>query len=146
MTRRWAALGLVLALGAIIPSAASAQPSRRSGVTLGQNYPNPFNPETNIPFGLGGAPDCTEPGRTFRVTVRVFNVLAQPIATPILRGGAGGVAGGQPLENVLLPCGDYVAFWDGRGRDGQEVASGVYLYRIEVDGRQALVKKMFVAK
>jgi hypothetical protein len=147
MSRRWAALCLVLALGAIMPKAAAAQqPARRSGVTLGQNYPNPFNPETFIPFGVGGAPDCsTEQGRLYRVSVRIFNVLTQPVATPVLRGGSDGVAGGQPLENVSLPCGSFVAYWDGKGRDGREAASGVYLYRIEVDGRIALTKKMFVA-
>jgi hypothetical protein len=143
MTRRWAALGLVLALGAIIPKAAMGQqPARRSGVTLGQNYPNPFNPETFIPFGI----ECSaESGRLYRVSVRIFNILAQPVATPVLRGGADGVAGGQPLENVSLPCGSYIAYWDGKGRDGREAASGVYLYRIEVDGRPVLARKMFVA-
>ncbi|MCU0649580.1 MAG: hypothetical protein MUF00_16420 [Gemmatimonadaceae bacterium] len=135
----------MLALGAIMPKAAEGQQPRRSGGTLGQNYPNPFNPETRIPFSVGDAPECTDAGRSYRVSVQVFNVLAQPIATPVLQGGAAGVAGGQPLENVSLPCGAFIAYWDGKDRNGREVASGVYLSVLEIDGRRS-VRKMFVAK
>ena len=71
---------------------------------------------------------------------------AQVVATPVLQGGTGGVAGGQPLEKVSVQCGDYVAYWDGKVQaTGREAASGVYLYRLEVDG-VPLVKKMIVVK
>jgi hypothetical protein len=148
MKRVWGALGLVLALSVIMPRVAAAQDSkqRRNGSTLGQNYPNPFNPETRIPFSVGDAPNCTEPGRQYRVSLKVYNMIMQVVATPVLQGGSGGVAGGQPLEKVSVQCGEYVAYWDGKVQaTGREAASGVYLYRLEVDG-VPLVKKMIVVK
>ena len=152
MKHRWAALVTVLALGALMPATAAAQgtPSkqpareRSPGFELGQNYPNPFNPATTIPFTIGDPPSCTESNREYRVTLRIYNVLAQLVAIPVLQGGES--AAGQPLVNVPLRCGSYTAFWNGNFLNtSQEVASGVYLYRIEVDGR-AIVKKMIVMK
>lgn len=151
----WAALATVLVLSALVPRAAAAQQStsttpppreRNAGFGLGQNYPNPFNPETRIPFTIGDAPTCTDPARTYRVTLRIYNLLAQLVAVPVLQGGAGDVAGGQPLENVALTCKQYTAYWNGKYLNtDREVASGIYLYRLEVDGR-AVVKKMIVMK
>ncbi len=149
MKRSWAALGLVLALGVLMPKVSEAQDLRKRlpGVTLGQNYPNPFNPETFIPFSVGEPPTCPDNGKQYRVTVKIYNVLAQLVAIPVLRGGSGGVAGGQPLENLSITCGEFVAFWDGKVRStGREAASGVYLYRIEVDGVKTLTGKMINAK
>ena len=152
----WAALTTVLVLSALMPRAAAAQQGspttqqpprdRNSGFGLGQNYPNPFNPETRIPFTVGDPPTCTDPNRQYRVTLRVYNLLAQVVAVPVLQGGTGEVAGGQPLENVLLTCKQYTAYWNGKYQYSErEVASGIYLYRLEVDGR-AVVKKMIVMK
>ena len=158
MKLRWAAPRLlVLALGALVPAALSAQSTtspppaeqprqRPANGGLGQNYPNPFNPVTQIPFTVGDFPTCTNPSRTYRVTLKIYNLLAQQVATPQLVGGEGSVEGGRPIENLSLPCRQYVAFWNGKyqGTD-RDVASGVYLYRLEVDGR-AVVRKMIVAK
>jgi len=97
MRYRWAAL-LVLAL-ALTPQLGKAQgsthgTSKRPAVTLGQNFPNPFNPETRIPFEIG----CTDnPNQQFKVSLRVYNLLAQFVAVPVIQGGTGNVAGGQPL-------------------------------------------------
>ena len=153
MKLRWAALLYVLALGALVPTAGAAQdgsaakrppPERSPGFELGQNYPNPFNPVTTIPFTLGDPPACTEQGRSYRVTLRIYNVLAQLVAIPVLLGGDG--ATGQPVVNLQLHCGSYAAFWDGNYlNSSQEISSGVYLYRIEVEGR-AVAKKMIVIK
>lgn len=153
MKLRWAALASVLALGVLMPRDAAAQgsppepaPPRQARPSLGQNYPNPFNPETRIPFAVGDPPSCDGPTREFRVTLRIYNLLAQLVATPVLQGGAGDVAGGQPLENVPLTCNQYTAYWNGKYMNSdREVASGIYLYRLEVDGR-AVVKKMIVMK
>jgi hypothetical protein len=151
MKRLWGALGLVLALSVFMPRVAEAQMSqdgreRRAGASLGQNFPNPFNPETRIPFSVGDAPTCSQPGKQSRVSLKIYNVLSDVVATPVLQGGTSGVAGGQPLEKIALPCGDYVAYWDGKVQaTGREAASGVYLYRLEVDG-VPLVKKMIVVK
>ena len=156
MKHRWAALALaVLALSALIPRVMAAQGGgqttreRDAGIGLGQNYPNPFNPETRIPFSVGLAgepPACADPARQYRVSLRVYNLLAQLVAIPVLQGGADGVEGGQRIENLRLPCRDYTAYWDGKYMGTQrEVASGIYLYRLEVDGK-AVVRKMIVMK
>ena len=159
MRQRWAALVIVLACSAFMPSLSSAQtgapPSgtqgqgreRPKGFSLGQNYPNPFNPETTIPFQIGDPAKCEEqPGRVYRVTLRIYNLLAQEVALPVLKGSAGTVEGGRPILNVMLPCANYEAFWDGKYRGtSREVASGIYLARLEVDGSVA-VRKMIVMK
>jgi len=150
MKYRWAALVIVLALGVIMPRSAAAQgetpPAARERsprFDLGQNYPNPFNPTTTIPFVIGDPPICVD-GEVHRVTLQVFNVLAQWIANPILQGGD--VAAGQPMINVPLRCGAYTAFWDGKiGNTGREVASGVYYIRLIVDGK-VRVNKAIVTK
>jgi len=152
MKHLWVAL-VVLALSAFMPGNLSAQgvlpqsgKAQGAGLELGQNYPNPFNPDTRIPFSVGGGAGCTDPSRLYRVSLRVFNVLAQPIAVPVLQGGSGNVAGGEALDKLMLTCGQYIAYWDGHDdKTQQDVASGVYLYRLEVDGKP-LVKKMLVSK
>ena len=152
MKHLWGAL-VVLALSAFMPNNLSAQgvspqtgKAQGAGLELGQNYPNPFNPDTRIPFSVGGGAGCTDPSRLYRVSLRIFNVLAQPVAVPVLQGGSGNVAGGEALDKLLLTCGQYIAYWDGTdAKTQQEVASGVYLYRLEVDGKP-LVKKMLVSK
>jgi hypothetical protein len=152
MKHRWAALICVLALGALMPAVAGAQgvttplpgPERSPGFELGQNFPNPFNPATTIPFTLGDPPSCTDAGREYRVTLRIYNVLAQLVAIPILQGGD--EAAGQPVADLPLHCGSFTAYWNGTYMNtSSEVPSGVYLYSIEVDGKSA-VKKMILMK
>ena len=150
MKLRWGALLLVLALSALMPQVLTAQGTQGTGrerrsEPLKQNYPNPFNPETRIPFTIGDE-QCSDPGRQYKVSLRIYNILSQLVAIPILQGGTGGVAGGRPLVDVMLTCGEYVAYWDGKYKDsGREVASGVYLYQLQID-RQSFVKRMLVTK
>lgn len=152
MKLRWAALAGVLALGAFMPATLTAQspsqpsPGASAPVELGQNYPNPFDLDTRIPFTVGGPPQCQEQGRLYRVTLRIYNILSQLVAIPVLQGGSGPTASGQPLENVLLPCDRYVAYWDGKAQSSTaELARGIYIYRLEVDGKP-YVKRMFLRK
>jgi flagellar hook assembly protein FlgD len=79
--------------------------------TLSQNVSNPFNPETTIGYEL---PDVAE------IRVRVTNLAGQEVR--------------MLVQGVHQP-GRYSVVWDGRDAAGQEVASGVYLYRLEVGGR-----------
>ncbi len=155
MKHLWRALLVVLVLSAFMPSRSAAQGSftptgggQGAGLQLGQNYPNPVNQDTRIPFLVGDAQGCTDSGRQHRVSLRIYNLLAQLVAVPVLQGGVGNAAGGEPLENLLLTCSPYpyVAYWDGKyTQTGEEVASGIYLFRLEVDGK-VLVKKMIVRK
>lgn len=152
MRHRWAALSFVLALCAAMPRESHAQapvtPEHgEAQAELGQNYPNPFNPETRIPFAVGDPPACTERGKLYRVTLKIYNLLSQLVAVPVLQGGSSNVAGGQVVENVALECDRYTAYWDGKDMNtSREVASGIYYYRLEVDGKKPLVRKMLVTK
>lgn len=152
MMLRWAALVFsVLALGSSVPTKAAAQGfnpqtgQSGAGTGLGQNYPNPFGIDTRVPFTVGDFPTCSDPGRQYRVSLRIYNLLAQVVSVPVLQSG-GSAAGGESLDNVMLSCGDYVAYWDGAYLNTSQAApSGVYLYRLEIDGRQA-VKRMFKSR
>jgi hypothetical protein len=145
MYHRWAALTLVLALWCLAPESAAGQsaqaeqlqPRGRKAGTLGQNYPNPVNSETHIPFSLA----CVEgEGGDYVVSVRIYNVLAQLVAVPVLQ------EGGEVLENITLRCGEYVGYWDGKvRRTGRDAASGTYIYELVVDGERT-AKKMYVGK
>jgi hypothetical protein len=153
MKHLWRALLVVLVLSAFMPSRSTAQGSQNppgggqgAGLQLKQNYPNPVTQDTRIRFVIADAQGCAESGRLHRVSLRVYNLLAQLVAVPVLQGGAGNAAGGEPLENLLLTCSEYEAYWNGKySQTGEDVASGIYLWRLEVDGK-VLVKKMIVRK
>ncbi|UCD17712.1 MAG: T9SS type A sorting domain-containing protein, partial [Candidatus Zixiibacteriota bacterium] len=91
------------------------------GFELHQNHPNPFNPATEISFELP---------RTSRVTLAVYNLLGQEIATLIDR---------------ELQAGRHAVIWNGRDESGRKVSSGVYLYRIQAD-EFSKSKKMILLK
>lgn len=142
MFQRWAARALVLALctmwsGSAMGQASRTPPRARKLGTLGQNYPNPFRPETFIPFTID---DCNGPGGQRVVSLRVYNVLAQLVATPVLHGAD------RPLAKLKLSCGEYTAYWDGRvSKSRRLAATGVYVYELVVDGERTS-RKMFMAK
>jgi len=84
--------------------------------TLHQNYPNPFNPTTRIGFTLRAS------GVT---TLTVYNVLGQRVAT---------------LVNEDRTPGVYEVTFD-----ATDLASGIYLYRLQV-GDFVQVRKMVVSR
>jgi hypothetical protein len=148
MKQCWAGGLFVLALLALPASSAAAQGQQssrdnRTGSELRQNYPNPFNADTRIAFSVGGYPNCVDPSRQYRVSLKIYNVLAQQVAVPVLQGG---VAAGQPVENLFLTCGEYTAYWEGKvGGSGREASSGIYVYKLEVNG-SPLTRKMTIRK
>jgi hypothetical protein len=149
MKLRWAALAVVLAFSALMPrttvaQASGTQPPRHRG-SLGPGYPNPFNPDNRVHFSVDST--CSEPGKKHRVTLRLYNLLAQVIAIPQIEGGTATVSGGQPIDNIELECGTYTAYWNGRYMTtNQEAASGVYIYRLVVDGRTEGVSRVLHTK
>ena len=144
----WALMLLGLLL--LAPDRVRAQDcSPKDKVALCRNYPNPFNPETFIPFRLDG--DLFASGHKPVVSIRIYNVLAQLVAVPILQGA------GDKIENLALAwngSGNYTAYWDGKYQATErEAASGVYVYQLSIqwmqDGKsksQTFSKKMTVAK
>lgn len=137
----WAVLGLGLWAGAGTRAALgqNSQPS----VQVPENYSNPFSLPNSIQFKLGG--ELFLNGHRPVVTLRIYNVLAQLVAVPILKGT------GQQLENLQLNCAStlgcsYSAYWDGYVRGtGEPALSGVYIYQLLVDGWR-LTRKMMVIK
>ena len=87
-----------------------------AGYQLLPNYPNPFNPTTNINFNLPV---------TSNVQLTVYNLLGQKVATLI----DGRTAAG--LHTVKF--------------DAQNLASGVYFYRLKA-GDLMLQRKMTLIK
>jgi hypothetical protein len=83
---------------------------------LRQNYPNPFNPSTTIGYELPHAS---------RVSLKIYNVLGQEVAT---------------LVNEEKPAGVHEVRFDGSG-----LSSGVYFYRLRA-GDFVQSKKLVVLK
>lgn len=140
----WAVLGLgLLAVGVETRAVWGQQGTPPATVQLKQNFPNPFNPATTIPFSLGV--DLFSGGHRPTVSLKIYNVLAQLVAVPILQGT------GEPLNNVQLTCSsttscDFSAYWDGNvNSTGRQAASGIYIYQLVVDGRR-FTKKMIIMK
>ena len=79
-----------------------------NGYSLYENYPNPFNPSTTIQYFTPVAGD---------VSIVVYNLLGEEVAA---------------LVNNTLPAGEHSVTWD-----ASNMASGVYLYRMEVMGHRS---------
>ena len=130
MKRSAWAFWLLLGLLGSVPSGLQAQDAGR--ISLGRNYPNPFNPETFIPFQLKA--ELFLGGQRPVVSLKIYNVLAQLVAVPIVQGS------GEKLDNASLSwngSGDYTAYWDGKiQKTGKEAASGVYVYQLIVQWMQ----------
>lgn len=88
---------------------------------LSQNYPNPFNPTTTLKFGI------PEPSH---VSLKIYNVQGQEITT---------------LVDQYLDASYYESQWDGTDDIGNQVASGIYIYRIQA-GKYSESKKMLFIK
>lgn len=84
--------------------------------TLEQNYPNPFNPSTSIRFSIP---------KEQMVTLKVFNVLGQEVAT---------------LVNQVMKGGNYSFDFN-----ASKLSSGVYMYKLEA-GDFSAAKKMLLVK
>ncbi len=78
---------------------------------MAQNYPNPFNPSTTIQYRIPASV-----GEAVHVTLDVFDMRGRKVRT---------------LVDADKAAGDYSIRWDGRGDRGEELASGIYLYRIK---------------
>jgi hypothetical protein len=107
------------------------------GFRLGQNYPNPFNAETRIPFEL--FEEALPEGRPATVSMRIFNLLRVYVASPTALNHPAG--DGTPVIDLEYGMpGRYEAFWDGRDRSGANVASGLYILELTVNGRSRVMR------
>jgi hypothetical protein len=81
-------------------------------IVLGQSWPNPANGSTRIQFELG---------KDSRVRLRVFDAAGRLV---------------RIVEDGFVPAGAHVRMWDGRDDRDSSVASGIYFYELDVDGRR----------
>jgi len=88
---------------------------------LQQNFPNPFNPQTTIRYYLPQSSD---------VNLSIYNVMGQKVKT---------------LVSDFQSQGFQSVTWDGTDKNGTEVASGIYFYRIKTDYSQE-TRKMVLMK
>lgn len=98
-----------------------ATPSLPNEFELSQNYPNPFNPLTEIEYSL------LKPAV---VTVQIYNLLGQEV---------------RMLVNERQATGSHSVFWDGKNEQGKSVSSGIYFYRLTVNG-VSQTKRMVLLK
>jgi hypothetical protein len=89
--------------------------------SLSQNYPNPFNPTTVVEFNIA---------QPARVSLRIYNILGQLV---------------RVLVDEEKGAGTYSIYWDGNDKNGQEVSSGIYFYKLDA-GDFTKVKKMVLIK
>jgi len=94
---------------------------------LSQNYPNPFNPTTTIKFTLPSAGSGEEPLPT---ALKIYNVLGELVRT---------------LVDEPKSPGVHYEVWDGKDGQGNQVASGIYFYRLRA-GQFTETKKMVLLK
>jgi hypothetical protein len=85
--------------------------------TLHQNYPNPFNPSTSITYDLSIADN---------ISLKVYDLLGQEVKT---------------LVNGDVSAGSHTVVWNGTNNSGSQVASGIYIYTLQV-GSKKLNKRM----
>jgi hypothetical protein len=87
-----------------------------NGFLLNQNYPNPFNPSSTIKYSIANAGN---------VKLTVYNSIGSKVAT---------------IVNEYRPAGNYSVKFN-----GSNIASGIYLYRLE-SGNYSATKKFILMK
>ncbi|MCF7912574.1 MAG: PKD domain-containing protein [Candidatus Cloacimonetes bacterium] len=84
---------------------------------LKQNYPNPFNPTTTISYNI---PEDAH------IDLSIYNIRGQKIKVL--------VQGNQSHGNNSI-------IWNGDNEDGNAVSSGLYFYKLQVNGEVKAVRK-----
>ncbi|MDD3051171.1 MAG: right-handed parallel beta-helix repeat-containing protein [Candidatus Cloacimonetes bacterium] len=95
------------------------------------NYPNPFrNSNSNSRDGSGTLIKY-QLKQDSHVNISVYNLKGQRI---------------KNLLNGSVSKGQHNISWSGRDENNQPVASGVYFYKMDIEGRQKMVKKCLLLK
>jgi hypothetical protein len=101
-------------------SVSTGVPSGALAARLEPNTPNPFNPTTTIAFSSSG---------TGEASLRVYEPSGRLVRT---------------LINGPVAAGPNRVEWDGKDDSGRDLATGVYLYRLDVDGKSTARKMTLV--
>ena len=87
------------------------------------NYPNPFNPSTTISF--------LTKNQTENAQIEIFNIKGQKIKT---------------LTNENYDKGNHSVTWNGVDESNNPVSSGIYYYKLQVNGRTEAIRKCLLLK
>ena len=87
---------------------------------LHQAYPNPFNPTTTLKYEMGSAGS---------VSIDVFDVNGRKI---------------RSLYNGIQIPGQHEIRWDAKDDHGRSMSSGVYLFKVNVNGKQQTAKSLLL--
>ncbi len=102
-------------------SGETSQKALPKAFELNQNFPNPFNATTQISYILT---------KGSNVSLQIYNTMGQKVRT---------------LVDEYRDAGSYSVEWDGKNDNGSDVASGVYLYKMQA-GDFVDSKKMTLLK
>ena len=97
-------------------------------ITQVYNYPNPSKETTNFTFNLTQPPD--------ELVIRIYTIAGRLIKEI------------RPTPSQLGAGFNYIP-WDGRDEDGDLVANGVYLYKVNVykgDKKETLIEKLSIIR
>ncbi len=86
------------------------------------NHPNPFNPTTTIEFSIQN---------NSKVELIIYNIKGQKI---------------NSLAQNEFTKGSHSIIWDGNNETGIPVSSGLYLYKLNVNGKTEAVNKCLLLK
>lgn len=89
---------------------------------LQSNYPNPFNPETTIKFSIQ---------KDAAVDISIYNIKGQRV---------------RKLLREEMQKGEYQIIWNGRNEKGESLSSGVYFYKLMVNGKAEDMRKCLLLK
>jgi len=87
-----------------------------------KNYPNPFNPSTTIEFTIK---------TNSKIELSIYNIKGQNIKT---------------LTRNEFVEGQHSLIWNGNDESGNPVSSGIYYYKLSVNGKSEAVKKCLLLK
>lgn len=87
-----------------------------------KNSPNPFNPVTNIQFSIP---------KESMVALSIYNIKGQKV---------------KQLLSEKLQAGQHSVVWNGTDSNSKSVASGLYFYKLNLNGKTQVVKKCIFLK
>jgi len=99
------------------------------------NYPNPFNPSTTFSFNL--------PNYVAEASLEIFNIKGQKVKSFVCHQS---VAEHDPEPDEGRSVRTQNVTWDGRDRQNNPVASGIYLAILKADSKTLATKKMMLLK
>ena len=88
-----------------------------NNLVLYQNYPNPFNPITTISYQIQ---------KSGNINIEIYNIKGQLVET---------------LVNEQQTSGSYSVTWDAKG-----CSSGIYLYKLKMNGKSESVRRCLLLK